>query len=105
MNTDELTVRLRRIDAAIASGQETDLSKLPAMVVSNERFFGIEQDFNAGLKEEELSNLAHQSIHNIANLRDNLKRWSAQNGKDEQRVWDTFNGSLPIRVIQDLSNN
>lgn len=102
---DELLLRLRRINAAIAASVENDLSKVSPKVLTGNNFVEIYQDFSGDLSEEELSNLAHQVIHNVANLRDNLIRWADTNGKNAQRVWDTFNSSLEIRVIQDLSNN
>jgi hypothetical protein len=105
MSADELLFRIRRINAAIAAGEETDLSKVPATVTVGRKFVEVNQDFRGGLGDEQIHNLAHQAIHSIANLRDNLIKWADANGKAKKRVWDTFNASAPIQIIQDLSNN
>lgn len=105
MGEDELTMRLRRIYSAIDASQETDFSTVQPEVIATERFVSVAQDFRGGFSDEQMSNIAHLVIHNIANLRDNLANWAKANGKNPQRVWDVFNGSLPARVIQDLSNN
>lgn len=105
MSDDELTMRLRRIYAAIDASQETDLSTVPPEVIATKNFVCVTQDFQGRLSDEHISNLAHQVIHNVANLRDNLIRWANAHGKDPLCVWATFNTSSPVRVIQDLSNN
>jgi hypothetical protein len=102
--SDDITFRVRRLYAAIGANIETDLTKFPATVTVNDKFTYVEQNFRGGWTEEQIHNNAIQVIHAIANLRDNLSRWAAANGKDRQRVWDTFNNSFHIRVIMDLSN-
>jgi hypothetical protein len=105
MSDDELTMRLRRIYAAIAASEELNLSAVPPEVISAPNFICITQDFRGGLSEEQISNLAHQLIHTVANLRDNLKNWASANGRDPQRVRETFGNSRAAKIIQDLSNN
>jgi hypothetical protein len=102
--SDELTFRLRRLYVAIGGNVETDLTKFPAKVIATEKLIGVCQDFRGGLSDEEIYNKAIHVVDDIAALRDNLIRWAVANGKDKQRVWDTFNRSFPIRVIQDLCN-
>lgn len=101
----ELLTRIRRIYAAIEASHESDMSKLPSQVVRSDRFVGVHQDFSGGMSEEDMSNAAHTVIHNIANLRDHLRRWAARNGKDKAKVDAAFAASVPLRIIQDLSNN
>jgi hypothetical protein len=74
-------------------------------VVNTPRIYGVFQDFSGGQSPEELSNIAQTAIHNIANLFDHLKGWARRNDKDVKMVQATFDGSLALRIIKDLSNN
>ena len=105
MNTDDLIHRVNRIYSSLDTAEETDMSQLTPKIVSNGKRIGIYQDFTGGLNDEELSNLVHSLIHNIANLHDNLKRWAKKNGKDKSKVDIAFKNSLALQIIQDLSNN
>jgi len=105
MAADELMGRVRRIYAAIDAVQEFDLAKVPSRVISTSQVQGVMQDFRGGMSEEEIANSAYALIHNIANLRDHLRRWAAKNGKDKGKVDATFAASLELRILQDLSNN
>ncbi len=97
--------RINRIYAAIGAAEEDDPNKLKAAVIQTSKVKVVFQDFRGDLSNEDLSNYAHTVIHNIANLRDNLKRWAAQNGRDKIKVEHTFQNSFDLQIIQDLSNN
>jgi hypothetical protein len=101
---DEIVFRVKRIYAAINASHEFNMAKFPVKVFSNTRGHGFFQDFSGGQSEEELANIAHAIIYNIANLRDHLRRWADQNGKGQARVWEYFKGTDPLKIIQDLSN-
>ena len=58
-----------------------------------------------GLTDEELSNIAHSLIHNIANLQGHLQKWARQNEKEVSNVNKAFSNSNELKIIQDLSNN
>jgi hypothetical protein len=103
-NTD-LTHRIRRIYAAIDAVEERDLSKLVAKLINSGQVIGFYQNFSGGLRDEDLANIAHSLIHNIANLQDHLRRWAAHNGRDKTKVDDAFKNSPVLQVIKDLSNN
>jgi hypothetical protein len=102
---DELAGRVRRIYAAIDAVQEFDLAKVPATVISTTKVHAVFQEFRGGMSDEEISNVAHMLIYNIANLRDHLKRWAQSKGEDAGKVDRAFAGSLELRIIKDLSNN
>lgn len=102
---DAIRQRISRIYAAIGSIEEADPRKLKATVIQTEKVYGVFQDFRGGLSADELYNQAHAVIHNIANLRDNLRRWAANNGHDKDKVDTAVNNSFELQVIQDLSNN
>jgi len=105
MKADELISRVKRIYASIQASQEFNMTKLRGKVFRSDRVFGVFQDFSGGQGEEEMSNTAHLTIHNIANLRDNLRRWAARTSRDKSRVDQMFNASQTLKIIQDLSNN
>jgi hypothetical protein len=102
---DAIRQRISRICAAIGAIEETDPQKLRATVIQTERINAVFQDFRGGLSDDELSNQAHTVIHNIANLRDHLRRWAAQNGKDKAKVDQTVDNCFDLQIIEDLSNN
>lgn len=102
---DAIRQRISRIYAAIGAIEETDPRKLKATVIQTEKINAFFQDFRSGLSDDELSNQAHTVIHNIANLRDHLRRWAAQNGQDKAKVDQTVENCLELQVMQDLSNN
>lgn len=102
---DPILQRIRRIYDSIGAIEEHDLSNLGASIVQNERVKGVFQDFRGGLSDGEISNYAHMTIHNVANLQDNLKRWAANNGRDKTKVDKAVNDSLDLQIVKDLSNN
>jgi hypothetical protein len=102
---DAIRERISRIYAAIGAIEETDPQKLRATVIQTEKINAVFQDFRGGLSDDELSNQAHMVIHNIANLRDHLRRWAAQHGQDKAKVDQTVDNCLELQIMQDLSNN
>lgn len=104
MNT-ELLQRIHRIYSSIGTVEETDPNKLKAAVIATDEITAVFQDFRGGLTNAELSNRAHMLIHNIANLRNHLRKWAAHNGKDKKKVDKAFDQSLELQIIEDLSNN
>jgi hypothetical protein len=102
---DELLDRLHRCYAAVDAAVEGDLSKFPPKIIADEKQFGMYQDFLCGLTEPQISNLAHTVIHNIANLRDHLRRWAGKNGLDPKDIERTIAACAALQVIIDLSNN
>jgi len=102
---DELLQRLGRIYAAIGTAEEMDPSKLKATVILTDTRIEVFQDFRGDVTDEEMTNHAHSIIHNIANLRDHLRRWADRNGREKKRVDETIEQSFELQIIRDLSNN
>ena len=102
---DAILQRISRIYAAIGAVEEDDPNKLRATVVQTDKIKAVFQDFREGFSDDDLSNYAHSVIHNIANLRDHLRRWAAHNGQDKTKVDQTIDNSLDLQIIRDLSNN
>ena len=44
-------------------------------------------------------------MHNIANLKDQLRRWARQNGTDPATIDQAIGASNALNIIIDLSNN
>ena len=104
MNT-ELLQRIHRIYYSIKHVEKTDPKKLKADMIATDEIMTVIQAFRGGLTDEELSNLAHMLIHNIANLHNHLKKWALNDGKDEKKVDEAFAKSMELQIIMDLSNN
>jgi hypothetical protein len=102
---DTIGQRISRIYAAIGAIEQADPHMLKATVIQTNKIRAVFQDFRGGFSDDELSNQAHTVIHNIANLRDHLGRWAAQNGQDKTRVDQTIDNCLELQIVQDLSNN
>lgn len=83
---EELQNRIRRIYAATGDTAEIDISKFRPQYCSSEECVFVFQDFRGGLSDEQISNIAHSAIHNLANLKDHLRRWAALSGHDPKKI-------------------
>jgi hypothetical protein len=101
---DALRTRLRRIYAAIDAVEEDDLSTFRSTVAVSPRQVVVSQDWSGGKSSEEVENLAHGAIHNIATLCDHLRRWARQHGVDPDEVDRAANASPSIQVVRDLAD-
>jgi len=102
---EALQNRIRRIYAAIGDTAEIDISKFrPQFGRSGECVF-VFQDFRGSLSDEQISNIAHSAIHNLANLSDHLRRWATLSGHDPKKIDQTVQKSFELQVIIDLSNS
>lgn len=97
--------RIKRIYAAITVAEESNLELFEPIVMEDGDTLEITQDFQGTLNQEELANLAYSIIHNIANLRDHVRRLVKTRGINVSSVTEIFESSIEIRIIQDLSNN
>ena len=102
--TGDLRERVRRIYAALGETVEEDVSTLKPKVIRHETSTEVFQNFRGGLTQEQIVNVAHTAIHNIANLGDHLRQWAKRNSLDPRRVDKTIADSLDLKVIIDLSN-
>jgi len=101
---EELQDRILRLYAAIGDTAEIDISKFQPRLGSSGKCVFVCQDFRGGLSDEQISNLAHSAISNLANLRDHLRRWAKLHGHDPDRIDDAVKKSFELQVIIDLSN-
>ncbi len=105
MTNDELSARLRRVYAALDATLETEIGKAQPIIRSDEKLIAIFQDFRGRLSDAQMENLSHSIIHNLANLRDHIRRWMKRNGHDPNQVNAFISANLPIAILQDLSDN
>ena len=91
--------------AAIGETEEHDMRKLRARVRTGQHFACVCQDFSGGLSQAQLDNTAYGLVHNVASLRDHLKRWASHNARDKEKVEAALRASTPLQIIIDLSNN
>ena len=102
---DAILQRISRIYAAIGSIEEDDPQKLKATVIQTDKIKAVFQDFRGGFSDDDLSNQAHSVIHNIANLRDHLRRWASHHHQDKNKVDQAVDNCPELQIIKDLSNN
>jgi hypothetical protein len=104
MSTD-LAGRWRRIYSAIGELADEDIEHFPVDVIdSADGSPAYSQDFTGGLTDDQVSNRVHTAIHNVANLRDHLKKWARGHDRDPNRVDEVVRGSPALSVIVDLAN-
>jgi hypothetical protein len=104
MMDEELQNRVRRIYAAIGDAEEIDLSQFQPEIGISDNCVSVYQDFRGGLSDEQISNIAHSAIHNLANLRDHLRRWARRSGYNPDRINQAVDKSFELQVLIDLSN-
>ncbi len=102
---DQLIQRIRRMYAAIGETVETEMSQLPAFVISTDKINAVFQDFRGNKTPEQLENALHSLIAIIASLEYHLRRWAHNNGHEPDKVTVTFRDSQPLQIIHDLWNN
>ncbi len=106
VSDDDIFKRLNRLYAAVGATIEADLSKFPPTVIDQDGMFGIAQDFLGGLSPEEIENLAHSMIANIANFRTHLRAHAKSHpGTDVGEILAVLDQSRPFQIIKDLFNN
>jgi hypothetical protein len=105
MVEDDINIKIRRIYAALDAVEETNFDLFKPTVIRDSQTIEIMQSFEGDLTKEELSNLAHSLIHNIANLYEHLRKLALLKKLDVSKVDEVFRSSNEIKIIQDLSNN
>lgn len=103
--SSQLIGRIRRIYAAIGEAVASDPSQFKSVTRRVEgNLYVSSVSFDGGLSNDQMQNIIYSAVHNVANLRDHLKKWARQNGKGTDVVDRTVDGSLELKVIIDLSN-
>ena len=102
---DDLDRRIKRLYAAVGEIERQDLTAFPPQVVKSGSVTAWFQDFTGGLSEPQLENLAILAVQSVAHLRDPLRRWARQNGKNPQDVDAAIKQSDPLRLVLDLAEH
>ncbi len=101
----QLKDRLKRIYAAIGETIQEDPSEFKTVIQRKHgNTFTASVDFRGDFTNEQLVNLALSAVHNVANLKDHLKRWEKQNIKNSSQVDDAIRQSEALQIIIDMSN-
>ena len=65
---------------------------------------GFAADFRGDQTDEELSNVVHTAISNIAHLKDHLRKWARNNQADVNLIDTAIANSQALRIVIDLAN-
>ena len=103
---EDIIRRVERIKAALgAIADDENIIKYKAITA---RLQGggkfVFQDFRQGLSDADLSNLVHSAIDVVAHLKDHLKKWAKDTGKDKAIVESAIDDCFELQVVVDLSN-
>ena len=80
--SSHLMGRIGRIYAAIGEAATTDLSVLKSVTRRVEgNLYETSVSFDGGMSSDQMENAVYSAVHNVANLRDHLKKLARQNGK------------------------
>ena len=103
--SSDLEGRIRRIYAAIGEAITTDLSEFKAVTRRvRGSLYQTSVSFDGGMSSDQMQNTVFSAVHNVANLRDHLKKWARQNGRGGDVVDGVVEDSFELKVIIDLSN-
>lgn len=96
MTDEQLTSKIRRIYQALSVTNSVDWQNIEALGVDSEGRIGWSIDFNQDRPNEELLNIVHSLIGNIASVKDHLKLFCDSRGK-------SFEGDTLINTNQDVA--
>ena len=102
---DGIEARIRRLYSAVEATSSSDLSDVRTAEWQAGNTQWAYADFRGGLSAEQLHNVAHTAIMNVANLRNHLYAWAGRNGKDAEPITEAVRQSWSLRVMIDLANN
>ena len=101
---DDLAGRLERIYSAIGATMEEDPEKFAMKVYRGDRSLLMVSNFRGDTTDAELENAACLVIHNIACLRNHIKRWADNRGRDTNKVIEAIRQSRALAIVTDLWN-
>ncbi len=101
---DYMEKELDLLYAAVRATMERSIHTVPPKIYRSEKGFLMHQDFRGDRSDADLENEIHLLIHNIASLRDHLRRYAREGAKGVERVDDTIKRSRDLQIIIDLWN-
>jgi len=105
MDFNNIKKRIERIYASINERFDNDLEKhINIEKKVTDSFQSFKVSFDKKQKEAEISNKIISIIHNLANIKDNLKNKLKGRGDDPNLIEQEINNSLPVKIVIDLSN-
>jgi len=104
-NNDDLMFRIKCMYEAIGDIEETDFGKFKPKVVKKDGRIGIYQDWSGELNDAQRTNYLESLIKNIASFEYYLDKWVDNNNLEKNKVKQTFENSLELKIVHDLWNN
>ena len=101
--SDDPMRRLQRVYAAIGEAIDTDAFEFRPVTRRDGDQYATSVRFDEA-SEEEMQNTIYSAVHNVANLRDHLKKWARQHGKDSGVIDKAVDASPELKMVVDLSN-
>jgi hypothetical protein len=104
MPSGNLRQRLQLLYAAVGAAVTRDVERVPGRLLVTNQARHCVQDFSMGKSSAQIANAAQLLIYNIAHLKDHLKRWGEQHGKEPREVEEQINRTPALQIVVDLSN-
>ena len=89
--------------AAIGATEDADLSKFSS-VDMQPGLHGVFADFRGDETKEELSNIVHSAVSNVAHFKDHLRGWARRNHRGVKLIDEAITGSRELRIVIDLAD-
>jgi hypothetical protein len=100
---DLLTQRVRRVHHALGQTKSTDVKRVRGEHAAKGDKYVFRVDFNQGRTQEDLANVVSSLISSIASIKDHLKHWCVENGR-EFRGDALIDSNRDVALVHDLWN-
>ena len=100
---DKLILKIKQMHKSLTDCKDNDLSKIEAVSGENQHFNFVKMDFSQGKTGVDIANYASLLIHNIASLKDHLKKYCTKNSISFD-VENLINTDTDVAIIHDLWN-
>lgn len=96
---DQLRAKLKRMYSTLEIPLDREIPEIQVFAEG-----GFLWDFGGTMKPHELEEILIAAVHNIAQLKDHLRKLAKNKGKDPEIVDDAVRSCFELQVILDLSN-
>jgi hypothetical protein len=76
----------------------------PLVMTRGTRVGGLEYDFSGGLSNDQIREIISALIYEVAHVKDPLKSWMAQRGRNAQTIENFIDQSRNLQIVIDLAN-
>lgn len=103
-NLELLSHRVRRLYAGLRRTAPASVDAVLPIVFASEKLVGVCQDFSGGRSPDEIREELTQIAYHIAHVKDPLKKYLENTGRDREIVERFINGSRALKVVIDIAN-